>query len=859
MTERPPPDELRQPEDAVPPADAQMAEILSSSTSNADARARLGGDTSPIAEDLLGRLNALDFVDSVVGTEVDVPARIGEYSITGVLGRGGMGTVYLAFQEQLEREVALKVLLPSFTADPTMRQRFRAEARATAALHHRHIVPIYDYGETQGRLYFAMERVHGLSLDKHIAQARRAGRLPLPPEEASRRFAGVADALGLAHRRRILHRDVKPGNILVGSDGTLALTDFGLAKALDQASARLTSKAGGFLGTLHYSPPEQALGRDLTPASDLYSLGVTLFEAVTGKLPLEGKTTEAMLQSILYGTPRRLRELLPSPPRDLEAVLDKLLSREPGDRYQDGEALSRDLLRIADGEPVQIRRQSQLLRLWRRARRNPVLASAIVAAAVLLLVVVSLFTVLRREKGQSLQYGHQINLFDIANDVKMETTPLAGVADLVWCLCGVEVADSPPGPRILDELDKAAAELPDDGQVEAMRQAYTSDPLPPATLLLRKGRGYEALQQLDAAIAQAVERRTGNDLSVEFSLYRLYLARAAANLTAAVARLDAARSDLTLASFLRPGAIFPKALVAAIDAASATAVPAALERLQRDWKNDSPQRQAVAVLLWTAAGLQPSPQANLMAFPLAASDRRRLHQFARRWMVAAPPAAEADDCTGLEGEVLRIGRAAAQATGAAGLLAQQLQAGRELLRTAVHPDSPLQCWRVPLLLLEQAATGAGSAERDLRALPVAEQLAGWERLLRLRPESRLLKLLLPQFETLRQGRDGQPEVLRIAACMHLRIGLADAAMLAQQWVEADVTDPQAVFCRLQVRLGRGDADGVLDDAIRFVQLAVDRGVAVGQLCACLQERLQDDTGEAAPRLRQLLEAFRALG
>ncbi|MBP8302208.1 MAG: serine/threonine protein kinase, partial [Planctomycetes bacterium] len=206
-------------------ADARMADMLRGSTSGAELRRELVSDDTEQASDLLARLDALDFVQQVVGGSSDVPTRLGDYTIKGLLGRGGMGTVYLGWQEELEREVALKVLSPHFSSDSTMRKRFRAEARATAALHHRHIVPIYDYGESQGMLYFAMERVDGMSLDKHIAAARRSSRLPMDPLEASRRFAGVADALGLAHRRRLLHRDVKPGNILVGSDGTLALTD----------------------------------------------------------------------------------------------------------------------------------------------------------------------------------------------------------------------------------------------------------------------------------------------------------------------------------------------------------------------------------------------------------------------------------------------------------------------------------------------------------------------------------------------------------------------------------------------------------------------------------------------------------
>ncbi|MFY9342282.1 MAG: protein kinase, partial [Planctomycetota bacterium] len=170
--------------DAPDAADLRMADVLRGSTSGADLRAELQQQTSAAATDLLARLNALDFVQDVVGTPRDVPSRIGPYQVKGVLGRGGMGTVYLGWQEELEREVALKVLASNWSADPTMRKRFRAEARATAALHHRHIVPIYDYGEAAGVLFFAMERVDGMSLDKHIAAARRLAKPPLEPHDA---------------------------------------------------------------------------------------------------------------------------------------------------------------------------------------------------------------------------------------------------------------------------------------------------------------------------------------------------------------------------------------------------------------------------------------------------------------------------------------------------------------------------------------------------------------------------------------------------------------------------------------------------------------------------------------------------
>jgi len=601
-------------------------------------RRQLQQEETEQASDLLGRLNALDFVGTVVGESTDMPERLGDYKITGLLGRGGMGTVYLAYQEQLEREVALKVLSSSWSTDPTMRQRFRAEARAPASLHHRHIVPIYDYGEAQGCLFFAMERVDGYSLDRHIAAARRVQKRPMEPLDAARRFAGVADALGLAHRRRILHRDVKPGNVLVASDGTLALTDFGLAKALDQASVHLTSKTGGFLGTLHYSSPEQALGGELTPASDLYSLGVTIFEVVSGQLPIVGNTTEAVLQSILHGSPRRLREVLPRPPRDLAAVLDKLMSREPRDRYQDGEELARDLVRIADGDPVHIRRQPVVLRVYRRARRNPVLSGAIIAAAVLLLVTFVLFGVLQREKGEGRISRHQNNLIAVANDVRAEMGWPWGRSPLLACLTGGDAPrSSVPSQTILQALRQAAEQVPGDDLVERMRSAYVEDPAPHASALLLRGRGHEALLRLNEAIIDAQQVRSFADLSVELRLYGLYLARAVANLTESVAKPVDARRDLDLASFLRPGAVFPRALATLLEVVESPSVTAAIERVEGELQRASPERRAVVGrLLWMLARTRPVAEANLMTFSLEQRERLLLHALATRWIDQQP-------------------------------------------------------------------------------------------------------------------------------------------------------------------------------------------------------------------------------
>lgn len=816
-------------------ADERLAAVLSGTSGHNDLRRKLQGEESDEASDLLSRLNALDFVQQVVGGEGELPDRIGGYDIRGLLGRGGMGVVYLGWQEELEREVALKVLSQNYTADPTMRKRFRAEARATAALHHRHIVPIYDYGESHGMLFFAMERVNGLSLDKHISSARRVDKKALDPLDAARRFAGVADALGLAHRRRLLHRDVKPGNILVAEDGTLALTDFGLAKALDHASMQLTSKGGGFLGTLHYASPEQALGGELTPASDLYSLGVTMFEVLTGRLPLAGKTTEALLQSILHGTPARLREHVSKPPRDLEAVLDKLLQREADDRYQDGEALARDLLRIADGEPVHIRRLPLHVRAWRRARKNPVLTGALFAVFILILATTTLIGVLSREKGKGRVSKHQNTLVAIAKDVGSERGPAWGPLPMLESLTGAQLTAMPPSSRILNSLRQAHEEMPDDPEAEEMRLAYIEDPLPRATSYLELGRGFEALQLCDIAIREARDARTGGDLSAEIGLYRLYLARAVANLTASVARIPAARTDLALASYLRPGAVFPTALISVLDVVQSSDVAAAAASLRKELTEAAPERvRTIALLLWAAAAHRPHLSSNLMEFGLEFPSRVAVHRLARQLLGEDLPGCVLHgEPSGLALQFAKVGREAMESLADPDGLQALVEARSEAIKQAAHPESDLQGWRHLLQLLVQARQRGPLLDEEQRALPPTMQLAAWRALVSLQPPANLAKLWLGRFNEFLTIYAGLPGVLDVAARMHLLADSPAAEEWANRWVVAANGDPSAQLCRMEVRLRLGKMEEATDDAMVAVQNSLDKDTTLRRIVAAV--------------------------
>ncbi|MCA8950455.1 MAG: serine/threonine protein kinase [Planctomycetes bacterium] len=833
------------------PADVRLAQALSGESSTDALRHSLAAERSEESEDLLARLDALDFVHRVVGEATDLPGRIAEYEIKGLLGRGGMGTVYLARQEDLERDVALKVLSPAYSADPTMRKRFRAEARATAALHHRHIVPIYDYGEAQGMMFFTMERVEGMSLDKHIAAARHMRRPHMDATEAAHRFAGVADALGLAHRRRLLHRDVKPGNILVADDGTLALTDFGLAKALDNVSANLTSKGGGFLGTLHYSSPEQALGDDLTPASDLYSLGVTIFETVTGELPFAAKSTEALLSAILHGTPRRLRDLVPKVPRDLDAVIEKLLSREPGDRYQDGEALARDLLRIRDGEPVHIRRLPLHIRLIRRARKNPGLASAIAAAVVLLLVSLVMIGFWRTEKGRGLVSRHQNRLVQIATDIGNELGAQVGPGPLLPCLTGIPCAAPPANATVLAAFAAAHDELPEDEQVDAMRSAYASDPLPAASELLARGAGFEALQRYEQAIVEATAARIGGqkDLAVELRLYRLYLGSGVAKLTSSVGHLTDARSDLALASYLRPGASFPRSLLDVLDVVQSSNVPSAVQRLENDLAAAAPERIAVVGrLLWAAAGLRPCPKANLMTFALGYPHRRLLHDLALRLLGTAPDATVAGGRScGLGSELERLSRGVLDLTGDPAAQRTAAERARTAILAQVHPDSPLRGWSAVTRILEQPQQRGPLTDIEGQPLPPLIQLAAWEALLQLAPPRQTLRLALQRFDELHRRHPNLPGMLPIAARMHVLATSTDSEpatwaetrSLVAAWVAESEGDPTALLWRMRLRLLDGAWTEASDDAMVAVQRSPARRDAIAAVIAICDEVYAD--------------------
>ncbi len=260
---------------------------------------------------------------------LQLPASFGRYELLRLLGRGGMGAVYLARDTQLDRSVALKV--PFFTAEdgPHVLERFFREARAAATLHHANICPIFDVGEINGIHFLTMAYIDGRSL----AEVLRRSKQPISPRQAVTLVRRVALALAEAHRRQIVHRDLKPGNIMLTRDGTPIITDFGLARRCDTKDVRLT-QSGTIVGTPAYMAPEQAKGKleDMGPSCDIYSLGVILYEVLTRRLPFYGEALE-LLAKVLTDEPEPPSRRCPSIDAALDAICLKALAKNPADRY----------------------------------------------------------------------------------------------------------------------------------------------------------------------------------------------------------------------------------------------------------------------------------------------------------------------------------------------------------------------------------------------------------------------------------------------------------------------------------------------------------------------------------------------
>ena len=276
---------------------------------------------------------------------------LGQYHILEQLGQGGMATVYKAYDTRLERDVAVKVIRRAAFSPKVvdrMLKRFEREGKALAKLTHANIVPIIDYGEHQGSPYLVMPLIVGGSLKAVLEARQRAGAGPLAAGEAARLLAPIARALDYAHRREVLHRDVKPSNILLTEDGDPLLTDFGVAKILESEEGTTLTGAGMGVGTPEYMPPEQWLGK-ASAASDQYALGVVFYELVTGRKPYTADTPPAVMLKHVNDPLPRPRDLAPSLPEAAERLIFKAMAKDPAQRYPGMAELAQALEGIAAG------------------------------------------------------------------------------------------------------------------------------------------------------------------------------------------------------------------------------------------------------------------------------------------------------------------------------------------------------------------------------------------------------------------------------------------------------------------------------------------------------------------------------
>jgi serine/threonine protein kinase len=368
---------------------ADMADELQQFLDEHERMARLGSPLRALAVPGLGNDAATIGGSGAETTESPAAVRhFGDYELLAEIARGGMGVVYRARQKSLNRPVAVKMILSGQLATATEVERFRTEAKAAGNLDHPQIVPIYEVGEEEGQHYYSMKLIEGESLARAIAADRWPRRTREGRHAIAQLLGQAARAVHYAHQRGILHRDLKPGNILLDRDGKPHLTDFGLAKRVGAESS--LTHTGAVIGTPSYMPPEQAAGsKQLTVAADVYSLGAILYEMLIGQPPFRGTSPLDVMLQVSEREPAALRNSNPSVEPDLQTICLKCLDKDPLRRYGSAEALADDLDRWLAGQPIEARPSTPWERTVKWARRRPALAAfllvSILSAAALLI------------------------------------------------------------------------------------------------------------------------------------------------------------------------------------------------------------------------------------------------------------------------------------------------------------------------------------------------------------------------------------------------------------------------------------------------------------------------------------------
>ena len=332
-----------------------------------DAPTEIGGDES----------EAIQITDTRV--QSGAPRKFGNFELLGELGHGGMGVVYKARQINPDRMVALKMILTGSFAAAGFRRRFEIEAEAVGNLRHPNIVSLYESGELGGNLYYTMPLIEGCTLADSVEEDQWSVR------ESVELMKKLADAIAHAHQRGVLHRDLKPSNILLDKQREPFITDFGLAKITDSDTSADVTMTGDVMGSPGYMAPEQAMGRthEISTATDVYGLGVIMYQVVTGHPPFRGETVAELLQHVIHTEPARPKSALGRIDRDLSTICLRCMEKDPKARYATAAELAADLQRWLDGEPIKARAVSMPERTWKWMRRNPLMTTFLLVTVVL--------------------------------------------------------------------------------------------------------------------------------------------------------------------------------------------------------------------------------------------------------------------------------------------------------------------------------------------------------------------------------------------------------------------------------------------------------------------------------------------